>query len=257
MNIINLYKWKKKIFKQISKFKILSFLLHKIWVYIQLIRSKYLYFRFYSLKKEIFSLSDRGQDKWIIHIFELKKKPYKGFFLEIGGGDGFANSNTFILEKYHGWKGILVEPDPGQFKKLKIHRPNAILSREVINERNEEVKFSLNGELSSIVEDHGIKNLKKSTTFNSITLLELLEKNKCPKIIDYFSLDVEGNEDKVLLPSILNKYTFLSLTIERVTPELHELLLKRNYFFIRQNIYDSFYINKKIKNFEKIILERK
>ena len=100
-----------------------------------MIRSKYLYFIFYSLKKEIFSLSDRGQDKWIINIFELKKKPYKGFCLEIGGGDGFANSNTFILEKYHGWKGILVEPDPGQFKKQKIQRPNAILSREVINEK--------------------------------------------------------------------------------------------------------------------------
>ncbi len=105
----------------------------------------------------------------------------------------------------------------------------------------------MNGELSRIVEDIGIKNLRKTTTLNSITLLELLEKNKCPEIIDYFSLDDEGKEDKVLLPSVLNKYTFLSLTIERITPELHEILIKKNYFFIKQNIYDSFYINKKLK----------
>ena len=33
-----------------------------------------------------------------------------GFFIEAGANDGFTQSNTYWLERFRGWHGLLVEP---------------------------------------------------------------------------------------------------------------------------------------------------
>lgn len=103
-------------------------------------------------------------------------------------------------------------------QKLSVNRAKAKLSNKLIYKENKTLYFKL----------------------NSITLRELLDLNKCPKIIDFFSLDVEGSEEDVLIDEVLDKYTFLSIVIERVSLELHNLLQKKGYIFIKQNIYDYF-----------------
>src|SRR5690348_10278612 len=35
-----------------------------------------------------------------------------GTFVEVGVGNGLDLSNTYLLEKSFGWKGVLVDPDP-------------------------------------------------------------------------------------------------------------------------------------------------
>jgi FkbM family methyltransferase len=252
-----MYYIKTFIFQQIAKSKLITLLLHKLWVFYQYLRSNFLYFKFFKINLSVNSLSDRGQDKWVIKIFNLKKKKYKGFFLEIGGGNGFANSNTFILEKNYYWSGIIVEPDPEQFKKLKFHRPKMILSNSLVYNKVKEIKFFKNGELSKIINTRKNLDDRKISKLKTITLKQLLKNNKAPKIIDFFSLDVEGSEDKVLTKEVLSKYIFLSLTIERPSYKLHKLLVKKNYVFIKSSLYDYFYINKKHKFFNDIIKNKK
>jgi FkbM family methyltransferase len=251
------YYIKRFFLQQIAKYKLITFILHKAWVIYLVFRSKYLYFLFFKLKKKINSLSDRGQDKWIIDIFDLKKRKYKGFFLEIGGGDGFSNSNSFILENYHDWSGILIEPDPDQFKLLKINRPKTLSSNKLIYDKTTKLNFLKDGELSKIIIEDNKINRKNIINIETITLNNLLSKFKAPKIIDFFSLDVEGSEDKVLIEDVLKNYIFLSLCIERPSSKLHNLLSRYNYVFIRSNLYDYFYINKKFNNFEKLYLNKK
>ena len=243
------------ILQALAKSKILTLIFHKLWLIYLILRSRYLYFKFHKLKKKINSLSDRGQDRWIINIFELQKEKYKGYFLEIGGGDGFSNSNTFILEHYFNWKGLLVEPDPDQFKKLRINRPYSSLSNNLIYDKDVNLNFLKNGELSKVLKEKS--NNVNIIEIKSISLNELLNKHKSPKIIDFFSLDVEGSEEKVLTEEVLNNYTFLSLCIERPTEKLHNLLLKKDYFFIQSNLYDCLYVNKNFKNFNKVLLKKK
>lgn len=150
---------------------------------------------------------------------------------------------------------MLVEPDPNQYKKLSVNRPKANLSNKLIYKENKTLYFKLNGELSRINLNNN--ETRNNLKLNSITLRELLDLNKCPKIIDFFSLDVEGSEEDVLIDEVLDKYTFLSIVIERVSLKLHNLLQKKGYIFIMQNIYDYFYINKIIPNHHRIVLNKK
>jgi FkbM family methyltransferase len=51
-----------------------------------------------------------------------KYLPATGIFLEIGANDGYAQSNTYYLEKLRGWHGILIEPLPRLFQMCRRHR---------------------------------------------------------------------------------------------------------------------------------------
>ena len=70
----------------------------------------------------ILGVSQCGQDVFVIDkIFQRKRH---GVFLEIGGGDGLYLSNTLVLERDFGWRGILVEPTKA-FDAMVKNRPNA------------------------------------------------------------------------------------------------------------------------------------
>lgn len=50
-------------------------------------------------------------------MFSLFKT--NGFFIECGALDGEFHSNTLYLERYLGWKGLLVEADPKNVALVK------------------------------------------------------------------------------------------------------------------------------------------
>src|SRR3954467_13243874 len=55
-----------------------------------------------------------------------------GFFVEAGGNDGFTQSNTYALERRHGWRGILVEPVPELARACALERPGARVVRAAL-----------------------------------------------------------------------------------------------------------------------------
>ena len=83
-----------------------------------------------------------------------------------------------------------------------------------------------------------------------------------PKIIDYLSLDVEGAETRILERFPFDKYTFLTLTIERPTLKLEKLLFQNGYVFVKKSkkngkdTFDSFYVHKSIPNYDNIKKEK-
>ena len=48
-----------------------------------------------------------------------------GFFVEAGANDGYHQSNTYRLERVHGWRGVLVEPVPSLYRAARRERPAA------------------------------------------------------------------------------------------------------------------------------------
>ncbi len=192
----------------------------------------------------------KGQDKWV--IFTALPFKRKGFFLDLGAADGITNSNTYILEKLFRWNGICIEPNPIFSQRLKKTR-NCIIDCSVISDRHEKVRFRIdNKQLGGIVAEDTDNSMKvrgeqllnaEIIILDAVTLTELLDRYNTPKIIDYFSLDVEGSEERVIRGFDFDRYRFECLTIERPTPKVNEILFENGYVFVKNYWNDSFYVH--------------
>jgi FkbM family methyltransferase len=65
-----------------------------------------------------------------------------GYFVEFGACDGLFGSNTFFLEKYQGWTGILVEPIPEWHAQIRINRTAEAYPFAVYSSTGSQIEFS-------------------------------------------------------------------------------------------------------------------
>lgn len=65
--------------------------------------------------------SETMQDIFVLTALSGKKG---GTYLEIGAGFPIFASNTYLLERYFGWKGISLDNKPKFIRKQKLHRNN-------------------------------------------------------------------------------------------------------------------------------------
>ncbi|KAB7494704.1 hypothetical protein Anas_07473 [Armadillidium nasatum] len=77
---------------------------------------------------------DYSQFQEGLYLLEYFKNKKNGTFIEVGALDGEFLSNTLILEKELGWTGLLIEPNPEQYKLLssknrKAFHANCCLSK--------------------------------------------------------------------------------------------------------------------------------
>lgn len=161
--------------------------------------------------------SQCGEDKFL-SVYVVGKKIAK-VFVEIGAGlpEEFSNSNYFIAQ---GWKACLVEPNSVCFEKLKDYYKD-----------NLDVKFYqvLIGEVEGLGEldisqQHwalGKEATDKSTKTQIVgknTLINILE-DFGQKKIGVMSIDIEGNEPKVLEQLIDSKYRPKILLVESLSDQ--------------------------------------
>ncbi len=153
-----------------------------------------------------------------------------GFYIECGANDGVNQSNTWYFEKILGWKGLLIEPVNKVFDELKKNRSNRnfffkrALRSFSYKKKNVLLKVNPKDTLStrSTVDDI---DTRVEIKVKSANLNYLLNKIKAPKIIDFFSLDVEGDEFQVLKGINYKKYTFKYILVES-----YELNKLKNFF---------------------------
>src|SRR5271168_2369647 len=50
-----------------------------------------------------------------------------GVFVEAGGFDGYTQSNTYHLERFRRWRGLLVEPMPELAAEAQRNRPGSVV----------------------------------------------------------------------------------------------------------------------------------
>ena len=166
--------------------------------------------------------SKEGQDRWVMEMLKTKKN---GYFVDVGASNGISNNNTYVFEKELGWEGICVEPSPvlRSFQTL-VQTRSCICENVCIFDRDGEVDFIARGrkiEVSGINYENANKNIlahvkggHPTIKVPCITLMQLLEKNNAPHIIDYLSLDTEGSEWDILKDFDFSEYTFLTITVE-------------------------------------------
>ena len=174
------------------------------------------------LNNRKFSFSQVYQD---LFVFFHSKLIAKGFFVEIGVGNGRDISNTYYLEKKK-WKGILCEADRRMIKEIKANRNSKLVSIPISNICNKNFKFFEN------IKDPYLSGSKynsecKIRYTKSICVNHLLKKNKAPNIINYMSIDIKGNEYEIIKRINFKKWKILIITIE-----LNFNLKKRNKVYI-------------------------
>lgn len=168
------------------------------------------------------------------------------FFVEFGACDGQAYSNTWILEKYFGWKGILAEPGISFQSKITQNRPNSRISFDAVDVKTGMTKtFSENLKMPSLsqlsidsVDGPKSNDSAKNYPVNTISLQDLLIRFDAPSRIQFLSIDIEGNELPVLKTLDFEKYSFELIVIEVANRKENQdtvgFLESKGYVYLKQ-----------------------
>ena len=159
-----------------------------------------------------------------------------GFFVEAGANDGYLQSNTYYLERFKGWSGVLVEPIPELFDRCVVERPrsmvfNCALVREGYPDPT--VRMHYGGLMSVVSGARGSteadeEHVRVGNPFGwdrnyfldvpARTLSSVLDEADA-KTIDLLSLDVEGYEVEALLGLRLESHAPRLVLIEALETE--------------------------------------
>jgi FkbM family methyltransferase len=161
-----------------------------------------------------------------------------GFFVEAGAYDGFIQSNTYWLERFRGWRGVLVEPVPHLFARARrVRRQSRVVNCALVPDDHKEPTVTLRyGGLMSVVkgarggaddeERHvragdmfGLDDVAYDISVPARTLTSVLEEAQAPREIDLLSLDVEGFEADVLRGLDLDRFAPRLIVMEMDDPE--------------------------------------
>jgi FkbM family methyltransferase len=158
-----------------------------------------------------------------------------GFFVEAGANDGFEQSNTYWLERFRGWRGVLVEPIPELHREAVLERPDAKVFNCALvpfDHPGGTVRMRYGGLMSIVAGARGSEAADREYVQTAFalgmederevdvparTLSSILDEVDATDI-DLLSLDVEGFEPDVLRGLDLNRHA-----PQFVIVEVHEV----------------------------------
>lgn len=192
------------------------------------------------------------EKKLIQDFFNGKKK---GFFVEVGANEpDLLLSQTFHLEKYFDWEGILIEPIDYLCDKLRDERSRsktyqvACTSSEKVGEVILRIPIENDVEITGhaaieINVDHSLLHETKDIKVKAVTLNTILE-NEGVKKVDFLSIDVEGTELDVLKGFDLGKYSPELIIVEDRLVFLSKHIYMKNfgYKLFRRTGFNNWYV---------------
>ena len=208
---------------------------------------------------QLISKRSKSQARQESIAFLLNNSIEGGIYVEIGACDGKKISNTYALNKYYGFRGILVEPNPLFFNLLLRNRPGNIFEDSVCMElTGKTFDFFCNkfGELSTtnIEYKDGWENIRnrdvKVLQKRSISLADLVNDRLIGEDINFLSIDVEGAEVQVLSTISKVKAKIYVICVEHSGDyakrmEIYELLRKENFKLLKFpfSYWDDWYVH--------------
>jgi FkbM family methyltransferase len=191
-------------------------------------------------------------------LFTLAECKFKrnGFFVEFGATNGVSLSNSHMMEKYFGWKGILAEPGRNWHQDLKSNRTAIIDTRCVWSQTGDTLQFEqyTDPELSTLRDfkdsdfQKESRKLQDTYTVETVSLGDLLQQHNAPRTIDYLSIDTEGSELQILEGFDFRSHSFSIITCEHNhapnREKIYKLLTSHGYIrkFESISMFDDWYV---------------
>ena len=188
-------------------------------------------------------------------------------FLEFGAADGFNLSNSYMLEKFLGWKGALSEPSPQWHNELKKNRSSSDIITDCIwSESEKELNFFMSdigiaSTIDSFKEsdklsmpgntDARIKS-GKNISVKTISLNDVIQKNFKGRAPSYISIDTEGSEYEILRTFDFVKFRPVVFTVEHnftnQQEKIDDLMQLNNYVRVFKKItaFDAWYVSNEV-----------
>ena len=217
----------------------------------------------FALPRAHLSQSQIMQDLWVLH--ELGERQ-GGYFVEFGAGNGVTMSNTHLLEKRHGWTGILAEPNPTFHRRLRRERaatatvPATVIEHDCVWARTGETQtflctqkpaFSRLARIrpDDVFERQGRRMVAREIAVPTVSLGDLLDRHGAPDRIDYVSVDTEGAERAILEAYDFRRQVLLWTVEHNFTPEraaVHALMERHGYVrrFPEFSRFDDWYVHR-------------
>jgi len=166
------------------------------------------------------SFSQFAEDLKLLPYLEKLHPGKPGTYVEIGAFQGVKLSNTIGLEHCAGWKGLLIEGNPGNCDALNTnmrYRPNSVQEcMAVCDADNSTVSFTKSStQVAGMVDtmSDSFKNRwhrhEQETVEVPCTRMTNLMSKHGYKDIDLLSLDVEGGEEFVLRASPISNFKII------------------------------------------------
>lgn len=187
------------------------------------------------------SFSQEGEDLILRRLFEDQSH---GFYVDIGAHHPKLFSNTYFFYQ-RGWRGINIDAAPGSMKPFNVFRPRDINIESAISSRTDPIYFSIFNEPA--LNSFNASNFQGSNTeykeskkvkLKPRTLKSILDEYLPDRqVIDFLSVDVEGEDLNVLKSNDWDKFRPKLIAIEERGFDIQDLEKSEIFTFLRTQGY--------------------
>ena len=147
-----------------------------------------------------------------LNDLDLKLRPYlgeqPGIFIEAGGNNGIAQSNTLYFERNFGWRGLLIEGIPDLARACRENRPRAWVENYAL------VPFGF-GDPTVSMTYCNLMSVVDGAMKTEAEELEHIRKGEAIQNVSRYQVDVEAKTLSSVLDSYgLHQIDLLSLDVE-------------------------------------------
>jgi len=198
------------------------------------LRKVYIFYNIYIRNRKFLKNGSQfGEDKFILNLF---LDDYKGKYIDLGCYHPTRHSNTNILYQ-NGWTGINIDLNPLAIELFNYMRPRDINFNVCVSNSAEERDLYFIDEFNTqnTIDSNQLNFLKNhhNITDNEISIKKIKTKT-LDKIliensfydIDFFNIDIEGNELEVIEALNFDKFKIKYICIEMI--EHNEISIKKS-----------------------------